>query len=363
MYDYVIIGSGLFGSVFAREANLKNKKVLVIEKRNHIGGNIYTSNYEGINVHEYGPHIWHTTNKRIHDYISQFCSFNNYSHRAKVNFEDEIYSFPINLMTFHQLWNVKTPIEAQILLESKKVNIQNPKNLEEWILTQVGEEIYQKFIKGYTQKQWGRHPKDLPSSIIKRIPIRLNFNDRYFPDTHIYEGIPVGGYTPIIEKMLDGVELKVSEDFFDNKKTLEKLADKIIYTGPLDKFFDYSHGQLEYRSLRFEKENFHGDFQGCSIVNYTSDKIPFTRIVEHKHFEFLEHEKTVITREYPQEYNGNNEPYYPINDEKNKNIANFYKNLALNNKKYYFGGRLATYNYYDMHQVIAASLSLAQKIL
>ena len=363
MYDYAIIGSGLFGSVFAHQAKLKNKKVLLIEKRNHIGGNIYTSNKFGINVHEYGPHIWHTTSKKIHEYMCQFCEFNNYSHRVKINFEDQIYSFPINLLTLNQLWGVKTPHEAIKVLESKKLLINNPSNLEEWALNEVGEEIYEKFFKGYTLKQWGREPRYLPVGIIKRIPIRLNYNDRFYPDSHAYEGIPIGGYTPIIEKMIDGVELKLGEDFFDNKKTLEKIANKIIYTGPLDKFFNYSEGNLHYRSIKFESETLSGDFQGCAQMNYTSEKIPFTRIIEHKHFEFAENDKTIITREYPQEYNGDNEPFYPINDNENKSIADKYRFLSNSLDNYHFGGRLATYNYYDMHQVVASALALSGKIL
>ena len=363
MYDYVIVGSGLFGSVFAHQAKLINKKVLIIEKRNHIAGNIYTSNEHDINVHKYGPHIWHTTSKKIHDFMCQFCEFHNYSHRVKINYDNEIYSFPINLMTLNKLWGVKTPLDAKIILESKRIQISNPSNLEEWVLTQVGEEIYEKFIKGYTLKQWGRNPKELPSNIIKRLPIRLTYNDRFYPDTHTYEGIPVGGYTPIIEKMIDGIELKLEEDFFDNKKTLEKISHNIIYTGPLDKFFDYSEGKLQYRSLKFESECLDGDFQGCAQMNYTSDKIPFTRIIEHKHFEFKESKKTVITREYPQEYTGENEPFYPINDLENKWIADKYRKASSSLNNYYFGGRLATYNYYDMHQVVASALSLSEKIL
>jgi UDP-galactopyranose mutase len=363
MYDFGVIGSGLFGSVFAHEANLRNKKVLVIEKRNHIGGNIYTSHNNGINVHEYGPHIWHTTSKKIHNYMCQFCAFNNFTYRGKINYENKIYSFPINLMTLHQLWGVTNPKEAEEILNSKKIKIDNPKNLEDWVLSQVGEEIYEIFIKGYSTKQWGRDPKNLPASIIKRLPIRLNFNDRFYPDEHLHEGIPIGGYTPIIEKMLDKVEVKLEEDFFESQKVLEKICNKIIYTGPLDKFFNYSDGKLEYRSMRFEKQTLTGDYQGNAIINYTSKNIPFIRIVEHKHFEFTKSEKTIITREYAEEYTGANEPYYPINDEKNKLLANHYNSLADNLDKYYFGGRLATYNYYDMHQVVASALKLVSKIL
>lgn len=363
MYDYAIIGSGLFGSVFAHHAKLRNKKILVLEKREHIGGNVYTANQNGINVHEYGPHVWHTTSKKIHEFMLQFCEFNNYSHRIKVNYDGEIFSFPINLMTLNQLWGVKSPFEAKIALENKKIKIDNPANLEEWVLSQAGEEIYEKFIKGYTIKQWGRDPKNLPSSIIKRLPIRLTFNDVFYPDSHVYQGIPIGGYTPIIEKMLEGLEVKLQEDFFDNKKTLEKIAKNIIYTGPLDRFFDYSEGKLNYRSLRLEKQYLHGDYQGCAQINYTSTKIDYTRIIEHKHFENPDHPDTIITKEFPQEYEGTNEPFYPINDYQNKKLADKYRTFSLSLNNYHFGGRLATYNYYDMHQVVASALALSEKIL
>jgi UDP-galactopyranose mutase len=363
IYDYAIVGSGLFGSVFAYEATKVGKKVLVIDKRDHIGGNCFTKEVEGINVHQYGPHIWHTTNKRIHKYMCQFCEFNNFTLRTKVNYNDHIYSFPINLFTLHQLWGVITPEQAAEKLEEVKVPIENPSNLEEWILSQVGEEIYEIFIKGYTTKQWGREPSLLPSSIIRRLPIRLTYNDRFYPDEHIYEGIPIGGYTAIFEKMLAKSEVRLNEDFFDDKKIIERIAKNIIYTGPLDKFFNYNDGKLEYRSLRFEQAVYSGDFQGNAIVNYTSKNIPYTRIVEHKHFEFLKNDRTVITKEYPESYTGYNEPFYPVNDDENKKIAALYKDKSAKLKNYSFGGRLATYNYYDMHQVVASALSLAEKIL
>jgi UDP-galactopyranose mutase len=362
-YDYIIIGSGLFGSVFANQAKIAGKKVLVIEKRNHIGGNVYTENKEGINIHKYGGHIWHTTSKKIHNYMCQFCEFNNFTNRVKANYNGEIYSLPINLMTLYQLWGVQTPEEAISKINEVKIPIKNPSNLEDWVLSEVGEEIYTKFIKGYTTKQWNKDPRDLPSSIIKRLPIRFNFNDRWFPDNHIYEGIPVGGYTQIIEKMLSDVEVKLNEDFFENQKTIESLTDKIIYTGPLDKFFNYSEGMLEYRSLRFEEELHRGDYQGNAAINYTSLDVPYTRIIEHKHFEFLDIEKTIITKEYPQDYSEKTEPYYPINNDTNNKIANMYRDMSKNLTKYKFGGRLATYNYYDMHQVVASALSLSEKLL
>ena len=363
-YDFTIVGAGFFGSVFAYEASKRGKKVLVLDKRDHIGGNCFTKEVEGINVHQYGPHIWHTTSKKIHDYISQFCEFNNFSYRPKVNYKNKIYSFPINLFTLNQLWGVKTPAEAKEKLESVKIKIDNPKNLEEWVLSQVGEEIYKIFIQGYTTKQWGRDPSLLPSSIIKRLPIRLNYNDRFYPDDHIYEGIPIGGYTKIFEKLLQNSEVKLNEDFFDNKKIIENISDKIIYTGPIDRFFDFTEGKLEYRSLKFDHQILNmEDYQGNAAINYTDIEIPYTRVYEHKHFEFSKSNFTVVTKEYPQSFDGNNEPYYPVNDELNKKILYLYKNKVEKLSNYQFGGRLATYNYYDMHQVVASALSLSEKIL
>jgi UDP-galactopyranose mutase len=362
MYDFIIIGSGLFGSVFANEAKTNGKKVLVIDKRPHIGGNVYTSDYQGINVHEYGAHIWHTPSKKIHLYMSQFCEFNNYVHRVKVNYNDNVYSFPINLMTFNQVFGINKPKDAIDFIEKYKKSI-IVNNLEDFAISQVGKELYEIFIKDYTTKQWGREPDKLPPSIIKRIPVRFDYNDRYYPDEHRFEGIPIGGYTPIIEQMLSGVEVKLSEDYFESKKIIEKLSDKIIYTGPLDKFFDYSEGQLQYRSLHFQKEYHSGDYQGCAQMNFASKSIPYTRILEHKHFEFIKNENTVITKEFPTEYDGSNEPYYPINDDINKAVAEKYRFMSKVNPKYYFGGRLATYNYYDMHQVVASALQLSSKIL
>ena len=363
-YDFAVVGSGLFGSVFAYEATKRNKKVLVIEKRNHIGGNCYTESIDNINVHMYGPHIWHTTNKKIHEYMCQFCEFNNFSLRTKVNYKNKIYSFPINLFTLYQLWDVNTPEQAKSKLNSVKASIDNPKNLEEWILSQVGEEIYETFIKGYTTKQWGKSPDKLPSSIIRRLPIRLNYNDRFYGDDHIYEGIPIGGYTRIFEQLLENSEVKLEHDFFEDQKSIENLSDKIIYTGPIDKFFNFNFGNLEYRSLRFEHKRLNQeDFQGNAIINYTSEDVPWTRIVEHKHFEFSKSSNTVITKEFPELYNGANEPFYPVNDDINKNILKFYNAEVDKLSKYHFGGRLATYNYYDMHQVVASALALVNKIL
>ena len=295
MYDYIIIGSGLFGSIIAHELKKLDKKILVIEKRNHIGGNCYTEKINDINVHKYGPHIFHTNDEKIWKYINKFAEFNNYVNKPKVNFNNQIYSFPINLMTLYQLWGVTNPEDAKKKLNSVKIKFNNPTNLEEWILNEVGEEIYEKFIKGYTKKQWGREPKNLPASIIKRLPIRLNFDDNYFFDK--YQGIPIGGYTQIFEKLLNDIEVIYNTDFFENRSYFESKTKKIIYTGKIDQLFDYIYGKLEYRSLKFINELYDiQDFQGNAIVNYTSQDIPYTRICEHKHFEFGKQEKTIIER-------------------------------------------------------------------
>jgi UDP-galactopyranose mutase len=361
-YDYLIVGSGLFGSVFAREATDKGKKCLVIEERDHIGGNCYTEQKDGINVHKYGPHIFHTDDKGIWNYVNQFSDFHNYRHSPRVNHEGKIYSFPINLLTLHQIWGTTTPQEAIDKIKSCAVPIKNPKNLEEWALSQVGEEIYNIFIKGYTTKQWGRDPKDLPVSIIKRIPIRLNFDDNYFFDR--YQGIPVGGYTQMIQKILDGIEVRTGEDYFLNKDQWNSITDKVVFTGKIDRFFDYKFGDLEYRSLDFQTEMHEvSDYQGCSIVNYTESEIPHTRITEHKHFENSKSDVTWITKEFPKEYSRGDAPYYPINDEKNSRIYSLYKKEASGLENFIFGGRLAEYKYYDMHQVIASALSKSKKEL
>lgn len=360
-YDYLIVGTGLFGSVFAYEANKIGKKVLVLEKRNHIGGNCYTEKIENINVHKYGPHIFHTNDKRIWDYINQFAEFNNFINRPKVNFKENLYSFPINLFTLYQLWGTKTPEEAKNKLEQLKIPNKNPQNLEEWILSQVGEEIYEKFIKGYTTKQWGREPNYLPSSIIKRLPIRLTFDDNYFNDK--YQGIPNGGYTQIFEKMLNGIEVINQVDFLKDKSYFENKAKKIIFSGKIDELYDYTFGQLEYRSLRFENEIHNGDFQGNAVVNYTEQNVPYTRICEHKHFEFGTGEKTIITKEYPDTYDTTKVPYYPIRDSKNLELYHKYKLLTEKENRYILGGRLAEYKYYDMHQIIGSALNKVKKEL
>jgi UDP-galactopyranose mutase len=358
MYDYLIIGSGLFGSVCARELTDMGFKCLVVEKRQHIGGNCYTENVDGINVHKYGPHIFHTSNKKIWDYVNRFAEFNHFRYTPKVSYKGNIYSFPINLMTLNQVYGIKTPQEAKYKLDSVKVHTDAPKNLEEWILSQVGPELYEIFIKGYTTKQWGRSPKELPASIIKRLPIRLTFDDNYYFDT--YQGIPIGGYTQIFQKLLEGIDIQLEIDYFNNREHFDSIATNVIYTGPVDQFYDYKFGKLEYRSLRFETKRLDiADFQGVAGVNYTEESIPYTRIIEHKHFEFGKQEHTVITKEYP---SLSGEPYYPINDEINNARYKQYKTLMEKETKYIFGGRLADYQYYDMHQVIGSAIKTINDI-
>lgn len=360
-YDYLIVGSGLFGSVFAHEMKKAGKKCLIIEKRNHIAGNCYSENKDSINVHTYGPHIFHTNDKVIWNWINQFTDFHNYKHSPKVNYKDKIYSFPINLMTLNQIWGVNTPEEAKQKLEEVRIKNDNPKNLEEWILSQVGQDIYETFIKGYTQKQWNKDPKELPTFIIKRLPIRTSFDDNYFFDK--YQGIPIGGYTQIFEKMLEGIEVKTNVDYFENKEYWNSLADKVVFTGKIDEFFDYQFGELEYRTLRFENQKVEKeDYQGCSIVNYTDFNVPYTRITEHKHFENSKSDVTWITTEYPKDYEKGDVPYYPINDNKNNSIYEKYKELSKESN-IIFGGRLSEYKYYDMHQIIGSALSKVKKEL
>jgi UDP-galactopyranose mutase len=357
MYDYLIVGSGLFGSVFAREMTDKGYKCLVIDKRSHIGGNCYTESVDGINVHKYGPHIFHTSDSTIWEYINRFTKFNNFVNRPKVNYEGKIYSFPINLMTLFQVYGVTTPDEAFRKLEEVREDIQNPKNLEEWILSQVGPDLYKIFIKGYTKKQWNRDPKYLPSSIIRRLPIRLSFEDNYFTDA--YQGIPIGGYTQIFEKLLNGIEVKLGCDYFENREYFDNLATKVVYTGPIDLFYSNRFESLDYRSLSFETHNLNmPDYQGVALMNYTKEDVPFTRITEHKHFEFGTQKNTVVTMEYPQ---SKGDPYYPINDDENNKKYKHYKDLMDQETKYIFGGRLTDYKYYDMHQVIGSALHKSKK--
>lgn len=363
-YDYLIIGSGLFGSIFAYEANKRGKKCLVIDKRNHIGGNIYTKEIEDINVHEYGAHIFHTSNKEVWDYINNFTEFNRYTNSPVAIYKDELYNMPFNMNTFNKLWGVKTPSEAKAKIEEqvKESNISEPKNLEEQAISLVGKDIYEKLVKGYTEKQWGTRATELPSFIIKRLPVRFTYDNNYFNDK--YQGIPIGGYTKIIEKMLEGIEVRLETDFFENREELEGLANKIIFTGMIDEFYNYKFGTLEYRSLRFEHEILNEDnHQGNAVVNYTEYEVPYTRIIEHKHFEYGNQPKTVITREYPAKWEKGDEPYYPINNEKNNTMYNKYKELADNQANVIFGGRLAEYKYYDMHNVIEQALKCVKEEL
>jgi len=363
-FDYLIVGSGLFGTVFAYEAGKKGKKCLVIDKRPHIGGNIYTENIEGINVHKYGAHIFHTSDKEIWDYVNQFAEFNRYTNSPIARYKDEVYNLPFNMNTFNKLWGVFTPEEAKakIAAEIEDVQIAEPKNLEEQAIKLIGKTIYEKLVKGYTEKQWGMKATELPPFIIKRLPVRFTYDNNYFNDS--YQGIPIGGYTQIIEKMLSKAEVRTNCNFFENRKELESIADKIIFTGPIDCFYDYKFGQLEYRSVRFETEILDTEnFQGNAVVNYTEYEVPYTRIIEHKHFEFGTQPKTVISREYSDTWTSDKEPYYPINNDKNNELYKKYAELAAAEKNIIFGGRLGQYKYYDMHLVIAEALKLCEKEL
>ena len=363
-YNYLIIGSGLFGSIFAYEANKKGYKCLVIDKRDHIGGNIYTKEIEGINVHKYGAHIFHTSNKEVWNYINQFAEFNRYTNSPIAKYKDEIYNMPFNMNTFNKMWGVITPDEAKSKIEEqiKEANIKEPKNLEEQAISLVGKDIYEKLVKGYTQKQWGRECKDLPSFIIKRLPVRFTYDNNYFND--LYQGIPIGGYTKIVEKMLEGIEVRLNCDFFKDRNKLEDIADKIVFTGMIDEYYDYCFGELEYRSLRFETEILDIDnYQGNAVVNYNEYEIPYTRIIEHKHFEYGAQPKTVITREYPSTWHKGDEPYYPMNDDKNNALYQKYKALADKENKVIFGGRLGMYKYFDMDDTIEAALECTRKEL
>ena len=364
MYDYLIVGAGLFGAVFAREATDKGKKVLVIDKRDHIAGNVFTREIEGINVHEYGAHIFHTNNREVWEYVNKFAEFNRFTNAPVANYKGELYSLPFNMYTFNKMWGVVTPEEAKAKIEEqrKAAGITEPKNLEEQAISLVGTDIYEKLIKGYTKKQWGRPCSELPAFIIKRLPVRYTFDNNYF--NALFQGIPMGGYTKMVENMLKGIEVRTGVDYFDVKDELEAQAQKVIYTGPIDSYFDYKLGTLEYRSVRFETEVLDTDnFQGNAAVNFTDEETPWTRIIEHKFFEFGEQPKTVISREYSSEWEKGDEPYYPVNDEKNGKLYEEYKKLADAEEKVVFGGRLGEYKYYDMDKVIESALEAAKKYL
>lgn len=360
-YDYLVVGAGLFGAVFAHEMRKAGKKCLVIDKRDHIAGNIYTENIKGINVHRYGAHIFHTSNADIWNYVNLFAEFNHYINSPVAVYGDELYNLPFNMNTFSKMWGIKTPREAKDIIAEQiaKLGIGEPANLEEQALSLVGSDIYEKLVKGYTEKQWGRSCTELPAFIIKRLPVRFTYDNNYFNDP--YQGIPKGGYTQIIEKMLDGVDVKLNTDYKDFKDSTEDCFDKILYTGMIDEYFDYKLGELSYRSLRFEHELIGGEdnYQGNAVINYTEREVPYTRIIEHKHFEFGKQPDTVITREYPAEWRKGDEPYYPVNDEKNAKLFAEYEKLAASEGNIIFGGRLGQYKYYDMDKTIEAALTLA----
>ena len=368
-YNYLIVGSGLYGATIAQQAKKAGKSVLVIDKRSNVGGNIYTEKVEGINVHKYGAHIFHTNNKEVWDYVTSFVDFNRFTNSPVANYKGELYSMPFNMYTFNKMWGVVTPEEAAAKIEEQKKEITGePKNLEEQAISLVGRDIYEKLVKGYTEKQWGRDCKDLPAFIIKRLPVRLTFDNNYF--NALYQGIPIGGYTKLIEKMLEGIEVRLNVNYLENKEELDKLAEKVIYTGPIDAYFDYKLGTLEYRSVRFENEILDKpNFQGNAAVNYTDRETPWTRIIEHKWFEFGKDEngndlpKTVISREYSSEWKLGDEPYYPVNDTKNSTLYEQYKALAEAEDNVIFGGRLGEYKYYDMDKTVEVALAAAKKEL
>lgn len=364
MYDYLIVGSGLFGATFAYEAGKRGKTCLVVEKRPHIGGNIYTEEVEGIQVHRYGAHIFHTSNRKVWDYVQQFAEFNRYTNCPVAYYKGEIYNMPFNMNTFHKMWGVVTPQEAEekIASQIRECGVEKPGNLEEQALSLVGRDIYERLVKGYTEKQWGRRATELPPEIIRRLPVRFTYDNNYFND--LYQGIPVGGYTQIIRKMLEKAEVRLNVDYLEHREELDALARRVIYTGPVDAYFKECYGPLEYRRVTFETEVLDMEnYQGNAVVNYTEYEVPYTRIIEHKHFEFGTQEKTVISREYPAEWKPGDEPYYPINNEKNNRLYERYRELADREEKVVFGGRLGIYRYMDMHHVVGAALELAEKEL
>jgi UDP-galactopyranose mutase len=356
-YDYLIVGSGLFGSVFAHEMTKKGKSCLVIDKRTHKGGNVYCEEKEGINVHKYGAHIFHTNDKTIWDYVNSFVEFNRFTNSPMANYKGELYNLPFNMNTFYKLWGVKTPEEAKLKIQQqiKDLNIKKPQNLEEQALSLVGPDVYHKLIKGYTEKQWGRPATELPAFIIKRLPVRFTYDNNYFKDK--YQGIPIGGYNLLIDGLLKGIEVITNVDYFKEKENWDKKAKQIVFTGKIDEYYNYQFGKLNYRSLKFDHETLDiENYQGNAVINYNEREVPYTRIIEHKHFEFGTQPKTIITKEYPQEWDDSKEPYYPINDTKNGDLFNKYKKMAQKEENVIFGGRLAEYRYYDMHQVIASAL-------
>lgn len=360
-YDFLIVGSGLYGSTLAHLLNRKNKRCLVIDKRPHIGGNVYTESVHGINVHKYGAHIFHTSDKQVWDFVNSITEFNRYTNSPIANCKGKIYNLPFNMNTFYQMWGVTTPAQAIQIIEKQRreANIIHPRNLEEQAIFLVGKDIYHTLVKGYTEKQWGRNAMDLPAFIIRRLPVRFNFDNNYFNDS--YQGIPIGGYTQMVEKMLSGIAVELNTDYLDNRAYFNSIVKKVIYTGEIDRFFEYCFGFLEYRTVRFEMEYMENisNYQGNAVVNYTDIDIPYTRIIEHKHFEFGNQSYTVISKEYSTKWKPGDEPYYPVNDEKNNILYSKYKALADHQDKVLFGGRLAEYKYYDMHQVIRQALDLS----
>lgn len=361
MYDYLIVGSGFFGSICAYELNKLGKKCLVLEKRNHIGGNCYTEKKDNINIHTYGPHIFHTSNEKVWQWINQFVKFNNFTYRPVANYRGEIYSLPFNMWTFSKLWNISHPNEAKSIIDKQSSYITVPKNLEEHAIKLVGKDVYYKLIKGYTEKQWRKKATELPKEIIQRLPVRFTYDNNYFNDK--YQGIPIGGYTQIFEKLLESIEVKLGVDYLKDKDYWNLQAHNIIYTGSIDAFFDYQFGELEYKTTRFEHKRIDNDnYQGCSVMNYTEFEIPYTRTIEHKHFESSDGNVTWVSWEYPDEYNRNKEPYYPVNDKINNDIYKRYKKLSKQYSNIYFGGRLAEYKYYDMHKVIESALNFIKNV-
>ena len=358
-YDYLIVGAGLFGAVFAQEAKKKGRKCLIVERRSHIAGNIYCEEIHGIQVHRYGAHIFHTSDRRIWDYVCRFAEFNNYINSPIARYKKELYNLPFNMNTFSKMWGIATPDEAKAIIESQiaDLGITQPGNLEEQALSLVGRDVYEKLIKGYTEKQWGRDCRDLPAFIIRRLPLRFTYDNNYFNDR--FQGIPIGGYTKLVEKLLEGTEVRLNVDYLEHRQELDALAGKIIYTGMIDQFYDYALGVLQYRSVRFETEELETEnYQGNAVVNYTEREVPYTRIIEHKHFEFGKQPTTIISREYSSEWQKGDEPYYPVNDERNNALYEQYREKAESEKKVIFGGRLGGYKYYDMDKVIAAALEL-----